>query len=276
MSKQARNPDSGARVLTTRDEWAFRLRHASYVTENKAFTLIELLVVIAIIAILSALLLPTLSRSKASAHRTVCESNLRQLGLATEMYWGDNAGVCFRRSENPTSAGQQWWFGWLQSSSAAEGQRNFDLSSGVLHPYLKGSDVRLCPSLDYHSPKFKLKATNVVFSYGCNTCVFAAPGRPVLNISRISKPSETVTFADAAQVNDFQSPASRSNPMLEEFYYVDTNAFYPNVHFRHAKRANVVFSDGHVALVEPVAGSIDQRMPEQFVGRLEPEIMVVP
>ena len=274
--KQHRNTDSGTRLLAAWSERSFRLRHASSDTEHRAFTLIELLVVIAIIAILSALLLPTLSRSKASAHRAVCESNLRQLGLATEMYWGDNAGVCFRRSDNPTNAGQQWWFGWLQGPSAPEGQRDFDLSSGVLHPYLKGSDVRLCPSFDYRSPKFKLKATNVVFSYGCNTYVFVAPGQPMLNTSRISRPSEIVAFTDAAQVNDFQAPASRSNPMLEEFYYVDTNAFYPNVHFRHSQKANVVFCDGHVALEKPVIGSIDQRMPEQFVGRLRSEILFVP
>jgi prepilin-type N-terminal cleavage/methylation domain-containing protein/prepilin-type processing-associated H-X9-DG protein len=57
---------------------------------NEAFTLVELLVVIAIIAILAALLLPSLAQGKQKAHQTQCISNLRQLALGIHMYADDN------------------------------------------------------------------------------------------------------------------------------------------------------------------------------------------
>jgi prepilin-type N-terminal cleavage/methylation domain-containing protein/prepilin-type processing-associated H-X9-DG protein len=246
-----------------------------------AFTLLELLIVMAIIAILSAMLLPALTQSKASAQRAACQGNLRQLGIATQLYWDDNGGNCFKLSGGVTNNGTIWWFGWL--GPGPEEQRPFDLSVGKLFPYLNGSDVRLCPALNSKMAQFKLKATNtVVFSYGYNGSLSTPAGSTPIRVGQIKRPTETALFADSAQVNDFQPPASHGNPMIEEWYILDnptnypSSSYYPHGHFRHSQRANVVLCDGHVGLETMVSGSIDPKLPNQFVGRLRPEILLLP
>jgi len=59
------------------------------VNKRKGFTLIELLVVIAIIALLMAILMPALQRAKKQARAIICRNNLKQYGLASNMYLGD-------------------------------------------------------------------------------------------------------------------------------------------------------------------------------------------
>jgi prepilin-type N-terminal cleavage/methylation domain-containing protein/prepilin-type processing-associated H-X9-DG protein len=71
---------------------------------SAGFTLIELLVVIAIIGILAGILLPTLGRARESARRTQCASNLKQIGLAINMYANDNSGAFPTVSASAASA----------------------------------------------------------------------------------------------------------------------------------------------------------------------------
>lgn len=59
---------------------------------TKGFTLIELMIVIAIIAILAAILVPNFIRARAQAQLSACESNLKNMATAQEMYATDNSG----------------------------------------------------------------------------------------------------------------------------------------------------------------------------------------
>lgn len=238
--------------------------------KDSGFTLVELLVVLAMVGLLTALLLPALSQGKTAARRIQCVSQLRQLGLATRLYWSDHEGRAFRYMSGATNGGLVYWFGWIESYRGGnEGKRAFDGTQGVLYPYLQGQGVTLCPSLDYLDARFKLKASGAAYGYGYN--LLLGPGWGVLvQVDNLPRPVETVLFADAAQVNDFLAPASPENPLLEEFYYVNDRE--ATAHFRHQEKANVVFMDGHVGAEKPLAGSMDRRLPQAKVGRLRPEL----
>jgi prepilin-type N-terminal cleavage/methylation domain-containing protein/prepilin-type processing-associated H-X9-DG protein len=238
------------------------------------FTLVELLVVVALIALLAAMLLPTLARGKTAAYRARCAGNLRQLALAAHLYWDDYAGVCFRYGGTLTNGGQLFWFGWM--GPGAEGQRAFDATAGVLYPYLVGRGVEVCPGFDYSNPLLKLKATGASYGYGYNWFLGSMTAKQPVKLSQVANPAGMTLFADAAQINTWQAPASPDHPMLEEWYYVDNGSDQPNGHFRHAKRANVTFCDGHVSPEQWVPGSLDPRLPTQCVARLRDEILLLP
>ena len=173
-----------------------------------------------------------------------------------------------------TNGGQLYWFGWI--GPGAEGQRAFDATQGALYSYLQGRGVEQCPALNRSLSHLKLKTTGATYGYGYNLYLSTDPPKRPVSVSRITQPADITLLADAAQVNTWQAPASASNPMLEEWYYVDNSVLQPNGHFRHSQKANVLFCDGHVALERFVPGSLDRRLPSQWVGRLRAEILTLP
>jgi prepilin-type N-terminal cleavage/methylation domain-containing protein/prepilin-type processing-associated H-X9-DG protein len=110
-----------------------------------AFTLIELLVVIAIIAILAALLLPSLARSKQEAWRANCLSNLKQLTAAVHMYAGDNRDYL---PPNIVNSDLGWVGGNVQpnSSSPTDVTNYMILKESVLYPYNPSVGIYRCPA----------------------------------------------------------------------------------------------------------------------------------
>src|SRR5215831_7845995 len=98
-----------------------------------AFTLIELMVVMTIIMILASMLLPALTRARERARETHCLNNLRQLGIASRIFWDDHGGYF-----SAVTFGQDPLPGCLLGRHGYAKDRN-------LYPFLGATEVSRCP-----------------------------------------------------------------------------------------------------------------------------------
>ena len=218
----------------------------------RGFTLIELLVVITIIASLAAILLPSVSMVRSLAQSVNCTNNLRQMTMASLGYANDFDGMtlplCYWNNDDNYP---KWWSNsdflslWTDSQSAS-----------VLFPR-----KLLCPI----SKPINQTSFGVVFSYGMNNILGSYGGLfdgsktgPIsFPLSRMTKPSNLVAFADALDWNLDPGSANPANGSATGYWkngvpgpegVMLVNA----VAYRHRTRANVAFYDGHVSATSPV------------------------
>ena len=211
-----------------------------------AFTLMELLVVVAIIAILAALLMPVISRSKVRAHQIVCIGNLHQLGIALQTFVADNHAypsiIGPTNSENPG-----WWASQLESGGFGESKSitNF-IYSGLWH----------CPSAPNKWPWPGPSDGAPFISYGYNifgvsrgqywlglhgnfipgvTVISNLPGFAPVKESEVTVPSDMMAIGDSI-VGDLRF-------IRLDLAYLDK---YGRATARHQGKIDVLFCDGHV------------------------------
>jgi prepilin-type processing-associated H-X9-DG protein len=237
--------------------------------------LIELLVVIAIIGILAALLLPLLSKAKASAHSATCKNRLRQIGLALQTYVNDH--------------GNAYPYYINHDAIIATGPRDVDGGEAYWWAKLAPYYPVKWTNAAYHCPGYKgVIATgfepgskrNAAFgSYAYNAYGVFKPGwgRPLQDPNlglgpaqrlaiapkgvqtsspapevRVKTPSDMLAVADSRflnpQVNGEPGGYDALECGLTWLGPTNWSAFDPS---RHGRTYNVLFCDGHISGINP-------------------------
>ena len=207
----------------------------------KAFTLIELLVVIAVIAILASLMLPALNRARETARSSICQSNLKNIGLALSGYLSDYNDI-FPPSMWGGSSWSDWKYDWMQMVAPNAGM-NLGTGQNGWSSIPKNS-IFFCGSREASHKGEKISGAFVSYGYNAfslgssNYSVYSAYGKSTSypqKLSRIKKPSLHMSHTESRQNTDAGSYGNF------EVKYTD------KVCFPHNKRANTLYIDGHVA-----------------------------
>ena len=202
-----------------------------------AFTLIELLVVISIIAVLLALLLPALGAGRRSAQSVACLSQLRQIGLATQMYADEHKQALPRSTHSYLAHGVKPWgyaLGpYLGRNGASKPGPAFDsLFDGL---YRCPSDERRKEWSYGKNAWFELSAGETGEIEG------TAKGPTYPRVCDVPRPTTTILYAEL-------DSGSMADHIMAHFWYlggspeVDTD--------RHGSTSNDGFVDGHAESIQ--------------------------